>query len=238
MKAASALYDDPRVYESVHRPGTAEEAALLRDVFALHGNGGRRWLEPACGTGRLLAALAGRGFSVCGYDVSLPALDYARRRLRRFGSRARVFPGDMRSFRAPGPFDAAFNLIGTIRHLLRDADVLAHLRLVAAMLAPGGIYIVGLDLVDYDLAEDDEETWPGHVMMSLAPDRRRRRERIVNFISHGGRLIEASYDLRSYSREQWRALLAKSPLRVVDERLFPALGAPAAVRDALYVLKK
>lgn len=231
-----ALYDEPRLYEKIHREGTAEEVSLVLDLLHLHGNGGKRLLEPACGTGRLLAALARKGYTVGGYDLSEPALEYAKKRLARAGGR--IWKGDMRSFQAPGRWDAAFNLIGTIRHLMTDADVLSHLKRTAAALAPRGLYIVGLDLVDYALAEDDEETWPGHVMMSLAPDRKRRRERIINFVEDGGKVFESSYDLRSYSLEQWRALLAKSPFEVAAEHFYPEPAVPTGLRDALFVLRK
>lgn len=233
-----SLYEQPLLYERVHRAGTAEEASLLADLMALHGNGGKRWLEPACGTGRLLAALARRGMTVGGFDLSEPALAYAKKRLARFGARARVWKGDMRSFRAPGKWDAAFNMIGTIRHLMSDRDLAAHLAAVWAALSPGGLYIVGLDLVEYQLVEDDEETWPDHVMISLAPDARRRRERIVNFVTRRGQVFESSYDLRSYSLEQWRAALRRSPFETAAERFYPSLGVPTGIRDALYVLRR
>ncbi|MBI2363309.1 MAG: hypothetical protein HYV15_08020, partial [Elusimicrobia bacterium] len=64
------------------------------------------------------------------------------------------------------------------------------------------------------------------------PDARRRRERIINFvtISQEGRerLVESSYDLRSYDRGQWESLIAGSALRI--------LGAEHALGGELYAL--
>jgi SAM-dependent methyltransferase len=219
----------------------------LEDAFRRYGNGGRRWLEPACGTGRLLVRLARRGWQVCGYDINPASLDYARRRLARLGRRAEVLRGDMRDFCRPRSFDAAYNTIGTFRHLLSERDALRHLRAVARSLAPGGIYMLGFDLVDYDRAEDDEETWTAGrgrtrvrlVVVGLAPER--RRERIVNFLtvsSPGGeRSLESAYDLLTYDHAQWLALLARSPFEQVHCSLHPPLDVPAAIHDGLFVLR-
>ncbi len=240
----TALYDDPALYELLHREGTTQEARLLEDLFRLHGNGGESWLEPACGTGRLLHALARRRFRVTGYDRSKSAVAYARKRLARL-PRAEAVVGEMRSFRRERAFDAAFCLLGTFRHLSSDRDALAHLRATAASLRRGGIYILGLDLVEYARACDDEEDWScawgkkraKHHMISLAPTRQSRRERILNFVElrEGGRtrLLESSYDLRSYDLAQWKALIARSPFHVA---LAMTHGCAGGARDALFVL--
>lgn len=225
------LYREPALYERLHRAGTADEARLLVDLFELHGNGGGDWLEPACGTGRLLAALAKKGFKTQGYDLSPEAVAYARKR----GVYAEV--GDLRTWKKPKTFDAAFCLLGTIRHLMTDKELLAHLKCVAASLRRGGIYIVGLDLTDYDLAEDDEEAWEEHVVVCVAPDRKRRLERVINLVTTPDGVVESSYDLRSYDLSEWRAALAKAPFEVVDEEFFPRLEAPTGTRDALFVLR-
>ena len=191
------MYSDPRRYERYHRDGIEDEVWLLELLHERHGNGGRRWLEPACGPGQYLRLLRKRGWTAAGYDLSPEMARHAR-----------VPVGDMRSYRARPKADAAFCLQSTFRHLMTDKDALAHLRSMAASLNPGGIYVLGLDLADYAAASDDEETWPGHVMISLAPVR--RRERIINF--YDGEKHE--YDLRSYDHEQWGSLLRRSPFGV------------------------
>jgi SAM-dependent methyltransferase len=231
------LYQDPELYDRLHAEGTAEEARLLVDLFELHGNGGSSWLEPACGTGRLLSALARKGFTVTGYDSEPNAVGYAKKKLAKYGTRARVVHGDLKTFVEPESFDAAFCLLGTVRHLMSDSDLLAHLTCVAESLKKGGIYILGLDLADYALAQDDEEVWEGHVVVCVAPDRRMRRERVINLVTTDEGVIESSYDLRSYDLAQWRAILAKSPFEVAEEQLYPRLEVPAGTRDSLWVLR-
>lgn len=238
---SKSFYDVPALYDAIHLPDTPTEAAGILRVIG----GARRLLEPACGTGRLLDFFARLGRTVTGYDVSAPALAFARRRLR--GLPATVVKASMTSFRAPaGSFDAAYSLIGTFRHLLTERDALAHLRGTARALVPGGVYVVGFDLVDYDDCLPDEEGWEvvrdgrrlKHLYMTLPPDRKRRRERVINFVTAGGKVLQDEYDLRSYDLAQWRALVAKSPFRLAGvydadgRRLRPS----RATRYALFAL--
>ncbi|MEK7857656.1 MAG: class I SAM-dependent methyltransferase [Elusimicrobiota bacterium] len=248
----TAFYDLPVWYDLIHAEGTGDEVWLLERLFAAHGNGGRSWLEPACGTGRLLAGLARRGWELTGYDANERALAFARQRLKRWAGRVRLLKGRMETFKDSARFDCAFNLMSTFRHLLTDKVALAHLRSTAASLRPGGLYIIGLDLADYRYPDPDEETayasakgrkaW--HVMMTLPAEKRRRRERILNFLTlrdkSGERAVESHYDLRSYDLREWKALLAKSPFRLTA--VYNPAGRKTklseATRDAYFVLRK
>ena len=209
-RALPKLYDDPALYDLIHADGTDDEVWLLDSIAARHGNGGKAALEPACGTGRYLPGLLRRGWTVCGYDVSGKMTAYARRRLARWGKKASVVRGDMTTFKPRGRYDLAFNTLSTFRHLLTDREALAHLRLTYGALNPGGIFVLGLDLAAYGEDQPDEEVWTArrggrtikHVMMTLPPEPRRRRERIINFVTvpgaRGEKVLESSYDLRSY----------------------------------------
>ncbi|MBI4371521.1 MAG: class I SAM-dependent methyltransferase [Elusimicrobia bacterium] len=212
-------YADPALYDLLHADGTGDECWLLDRLAARHGPGGKAALEPACGSGRYLAGLRRRGWEVFGYDRSPAMAAFARRRLG--PGRAQV--GDMRNFRTQPRFDLAFNLLSTFRHLMTDRDALAHLRSTAGALKPGGIFILGLDLAEYGADAPDEEAWTvrrsgktwRHVMMTLPADRRRRRERILNFVDPpAGPLIESHYDLRSYDAQELADLIARSPFAI------------------------
>lgn len=217
-----AFYSDPALYDLIHAEGTGDEVWLLDLLARRHGRGGNKALEPACGTGRYLEGLLRRGWDVRGYDLAAPMVAFARKRLARWGERARVERGNMASYRPQGKYDLAFNLLSTFRHLLTERDALAHLRLTAGALAPGGIFILGLDLASYGRDEPDEEAWTTrrggrvatHVMLTLPADRRRRRERIINFVTAGGRVLESAYDLRSYDAKELGRLLARSPFEL------------------------
>lgn len=173
-------------------------------------------LEPACGTGRYLAGLGARGYDCLGYDVNARALAFARRR------GCRVARGELARFRPTGTFDCVLCLVGTFRHLLSDAAARAHLANTAQALAPGGLYVVGLDLCDYRSPRGDDEVWHVargrrealHAMTTTAPDARRRAERVHNFIAwRDGRregTLESTYVLRSYDWPQWESVIAGS----------------------------
>jgi SAM-dependent methyltransferase len=225
--SGGGFYDDPELYDLIHADGTDDEVWLLDRIAHLHGNEGKAALEPACGTGRYLAGLLRAGWDVTGYDLSPKMAAYARKRLARWGKRASIARGDMISYRPRKKADLAFNLLSTFRHLADDRDALAHLRLMAESLNPGGVYVLGLDLAAYGQDEPDEEVWIArrggrtltHVMMTLPPDKRARRERIMNFVTvptpRGQKVLESFYDLRSYDARQLARLLLRTPFSLV-----------------------
>jgi SAM-dependent methyltransferase len=203
------LYDNPALYDRLYAEGTKEEAEFLLTLNERHGNGGRDWLEPACGTGRYLRELSRLGQKAAGYDRSLKMLAYAKKR----APRAALWRGELTAFEKPRAFDAAFCLHNTFRHLLTERDAVSHLKRVAASLRPGGLYILGLDLTGYD-GEGDEESFDDMVVMCLPPDRERRRERVVTFFRKGRETFEDAYDLRSYGRGELLKTLGATPFQL------------------------
>jgi len=185
------LYLTPALYDVVNRPGTAAEVdALERVAQRFAPSGASRWLEPACGTGRYLAVLQNRGFTVAGYDPLPGMLEYAGRRLgrRTRGWQLNVasFTSDARDISSLGPADVAFCPVNSLRHLPDDAAVLAHLGQIRQLLAPDGVYIVGLDLLRAE-TWPDEDLWEGargslHVrqlVQYLPPEPGERFEQVV-----------------------------------------------------------
>lgn len=222
MSALAKFYADPALYDALHAEGTDDEVWLLDLLARRHGNGGKTALEPACGSGRYLAGLLRRGWLAHGYDLSPKMVAYARKRLAKYGARARVDRGDMVSFKPKRTYDLAFNLLSTFRHLLSEREALSHLRVTEAALNPGGLFILGLDLAAYGEDLPDEETWTAraggrtltHVMMTLPATARRRRERVINFVTvpekGRTRVLESAYDLRSYDSGELASLILKT----------------------------
>ena len=153
-------YETPRYYDIVFRGGTSHEADFLEGALWKYGpRSGKRVLEPACGTGRLVAELARRGYRVLGFDQSLPMLSYARRHVRRVS--AQFLRAQLEQFNVPGRFDLAHCLVGTFKYLLTEHDARLHLESVADALRPGGIYVLGLHLTDYASTSRTRERWVG-----------------------------------------------------------------------------
>lgn len=239
MTRLPKFYRDPALYDLIHAEGTDDEVWFLDLLAKKHGNGGKTAFEPACGSGRYLAGLLRRGWTVMGYDLSTEMVKFSRARLSRWGGKAKVVRGDMTSFRPKKRYDLAFNLLSTFRHLLTDRDALAHLRATAAALNPGGIFILGLDLAAYGEEFPDEEVWTSrsgvtHVMMTIPATARRRREKIINFVESKGKILESAYDLRSYDAAEMSALLARSPFRV--EACYGYDGRPARLGGPMRAL--
>lgn len=247
-----SLYDCPQWYDIVHAAGTAAEVTQLERINRKFGTGGRRWLEPACGTGRFLRVLARRGYRAVGYDANPRMLDYARQRFRARSLSAELVEGDMTTFVRPGAFDVAFNLINTFRHLLEPLEALAHLNCIARSLRPGGVYVLGVDLVDYDDPQPGEDTWTArrgscqvrHIMFNIPPEPHLRHERIINHLivdkPSGRETYHSHYDLLSYSLAEWLYLLDESELQCVAAFDFDwqSIDINGYTRDANFVLKR
>ncbi len=114
-------YDYPQYCDIAFQAYTQREADFIEAACRKYCRFDvRRFLEPACGSGRLLTGLAARSYQVTGFDISQPALSYLRRRLTRRRLRAETFEAEMSDFRLGRPVDAAYCTISTFRHLLTE----------------------------------------------------------------------------------------------------------------------
>jgi len=189
---APTFYSLPEVYDILHAAGTAQEVSGLERIARRFVQSvplaEQTWLEPACGSGRYLRVIAGRGRKVIGFDISSGMVEYANRsieaRLARRSSTARrsnnaatlastpsspvahvadltTFARTMGRVIRPGSVDFAFNLINTIRHLPSDRAMLDHFEQMAKILKPGGVYALGLSLSSYGFEISSEDIWIG-----------------------------------------------------------------------------
>ncbi|MEM1072331.1 MAG: class I SAM-dependent methyltransferase [Planctomycetota bacterium] len=251
------LYADPKVYDILHGPGTAEDVDAIERIERRWAEGAPEvWLEPACGSGRYLRVAAKRGRRVVGFDLSSGMIGYAQDRMTRLGldSRASLFIADMCRFAErvePGSIGVAFNLINTVRHLGTDRDVLRHFDEVARCLDTRGVYAVGISLTVFGLEPPSEDHWMGrrgrcevvqHIqyMPPLDPmgDRREQVYSHVTVTRPSGETHQPSnYWLRAYDLDQWRDVIDRSCLTVrgvVDAEGVPC--EPTAPGYAIWVL--
>ncbi|MEL6431702.1 MAG: class I SAM-dependent methyltransferase [Planctomycetota bacterium] len=220
-------YESPRYYDAVFDVDTNVEADFLEAVFERHADRSprarRRSLEPACGSGRLLAALAERGWNVHGFDLEPEMVRYSRERLRSAGLSGTAVRGDMADFRARGSFDLAHCLVSTFKYLLREEDARAHLACIARALRPGGVYALGFHLSDYAAGLGDRESWSVKskglsvrcTITSDAPDRRTRTERVESRLrldeDGSRRELVTRWRFRTYDAAQVKRLLRSVP---------------------------
>ena len=228
--AAIDWYDTPLYYDIVFDADTPKEASFLLAMLARHGRLKRRKgdppidvLEPACGSGRLVAELAARGARVTGFDRSRAMLDFAAERLAARGVRAELAEAALEDFRVPGRFDLAHCLVSTFKYLQDEASARSHLACVARALRAGGVYVLGFHLTDYTDRARNRERWVArragtHVVCNIQgwpADRRRRLERVRSrlVVRERGRerRAETNWTFRTYDVRQVRRLLAAVP---------------------------
>lgn len=250
-------YDYPQYYDIAFRSETNLEADFIEAACEKYcAAGAMRLLEPACGTGRLVAELAARGRQVVGFDLSESSLRYLKRRLARRRLEAEIFRADMADFSLKKPVDAAYSTFDSFRHLLAEATALGHLRSVARCLRPGGIYLLGFHLLPPDADENCIERWSERqgrtevtvTLRVLTTDRRRRVEnlRVCLLVRKGARefRLRHEFPFRIYTAGQFRRLLAKVPeLELCDVYDFwyeidHPLVLDDQISDTVFVLRK
>ena len=117
--------------------------AGLAVLERLAGPGGRA-IEFAIGTGRVALPLAGRGLEVAGIDVSEPML--ARLRAKPGAGAVRAGIGDFTATRVPGEFRLVYLVWNTIQNVTTQDEQVATFRNAAAHLAPGGRFLVEVNV--------------------------------------------------------------------------------------------
>jgi SAM-dependent methyltransferase len=219
-----SCYDYPQYYDLAFRSETRAEVAFIEALCRKYcAFPVRRMLEPGCGGGRLVVALAGRGYDMVGFDLNESSLEYLLRRLKRRRLRAEVFRADMAEFRPTLPVDAAFTAWDTFRHLTSERAARRHLECMAASLRRGGIYILGFHLLPADVPDQRLERWSARhgstqvtVTLDVATaDRRRRIEEIRLHMQVQTRSrdlqLRTQFPFRIYTARQFRKLVASVP---------------------------
>ncbi len=193
-------FNYPQYYDIAFQAYTQREADFIEAACRKYCPfAPRRFLEPACGSGRLITELAARGYQVTGFDISQPALSYLRRRLTRRRLRAETFEAEMSDFRLGRPVDAAYCTISS------------------------GIYVLGLHLLPLGVDKEDAECWTerrGETIVTvtlrvLRIDLRRRIEnvRVCLLVRRGSKELRLRHDFqfRTYTARQFRWLLDSVP---------------------------
>ena len=140
----SADFDRLAVYYDLEHHDITDDLPVLAE-FARASPGGPI-LELACGTGRVLPALAAAGQPVVGLDYSKAMLQRAQRRLAEESSSSVVWllRGDMRAFRLRTRFGLIVVAFNSFMHLMTQRAQEQALRVIARHLRPDGRVIVDL----------------------------------------------------------------------------------------------
>jgi SAM-dependent methyltransferase len=142
-----AIYRRPDDYDLEHEGRDEDIDGLVR---LIHARRPGRVLELAAGSGRLTLPLARvgarEGFDVVGLEPVKEMRAAAKQKLKDESAPVRqrltFEDGDMRSWRAPSPFDVIVCADSSVTHLLTLDDQLATWRSAFANLRPEGLFIV------------------------------------------------------------------------------------------------
>jgi SAM-dependent methyltransferase len=210
--------DDAELYDIAFDWDISDETDwLLRRL----GPDCRKVLEPGCGSGRMLEALAGRGLEVTGIDLSEPMLQLARRRL---GERGRLVLADMTDFDLADTFEGAVSPINTLLHL--DPDQLSsHLASMARHLEQHARYLVQVGLIEpgqwEPFADSHWEASRGETTLRVAwvddeldvargISRQRSRIEVVAG-PRAGEILEEVHEMTAWTPQTWTQAIEASP---------------------------
>jgi SAM-dependent methyltransferase len=177
-------------------------------------------LEPGCGAGRMLEALADRGCQVVGIDRSPRMVELSRRRL---GTRGDVVEADMTQFDLGRTFDGAVCPINTLLHL-SPAELERHLHRVAQHLEPRTRYLVQVGLVEageepsagshWEAARGDTSLrveWVDEELDLVSGTSRQRSRIEVLSGPRAGEIVEEVHEMTAWTPAAWAAAIAASP---------------------------
>jgi SAM-dependent methyltransferase len=117
-----------------------------------------RIFELGAGTAPYLEEWHKRGYAYWGLDLSPAMIEFAREKGRLLGIEAKFVLGDMRDLdRGLGPFDLAYVLLGSL-YVRSNGEFLDHLDRIAAVLAPGGLYLLD-SFVWFRIFHDYKRSW-------------------------------------------------------------------------------
>jgi SAM-dependent methyltransferase len=214
------LYEnDAELYDIAFDWDISDEADWLVETLQA-----TRVLEPGCGGGRMLEALADRGCGVVGIDVSTAMVGLARGRL---GSRAEVIQADMTDFDLSRTFDGAVCPINTLLHL-SPARLGGHLHRMARHLEPRSRYLVQVGLVEAGAEPFAGSHWEASrggtslrvdwvdEELDVARGVSRQRSRIeVLSGTRAGDVVEETHEMTAWTPTIWAAAIEASPFEQV-----------------------
>jgi SAM-dependent methyltransferase len=211
------------IYDLAFDWDVSEEVAWMHSCL---GDECRSVLEPGCGSGRILEALARRGLEAVGVDRSPQMIELARKRLHGLDNAAVVL-AEITDFSLNRLFDGAVCPINTLLHL-SPTDLAHHLDAMATHLPQGARYLVQLALYgpkvqkaeleasNWEIARGDTALRINWSTEDVDPSRARLRQRSGIEIASGpraGDVLEETHEMTAWTPARWQAALDRSPFR-------------------------
>ena len=236
-------------FYELDKPEAPPDAFDFYEAFAREAQGPIH--EPMCGTGRFLLPLLAQGLDISGSDTSPQMLEQCRKNAQRRGLTPALSQQALQSLRCERAPSLMFIPSGSFGLLLDDELVMAALRHVHQVLAPGGTFLVEAELL-HPSPPQTSGTWGGRWVER--PDGARL---IISWLSQysgapniassvhryelvkDGQLLAQEYEdfrVRTYEPAEFRGLLERAGFAQIEafqpyERV--AVSAPEQTEDAL-----
>ncbi len=221
------IYDYPLYYDILMGWDRDVEASFYDAALRLYGAPeGGRLLEVACGTGQIALRLATLGWQVTGLDLSRRMQDYLETAARERGVPVRTVRANMTTFTLGELQDAAICPGGSFAILQDNASALGHLEAMAAVLRPGGAYVLE---IEFAVGEGEARSTPaeGEEWSMCRGGIEVRAEGDGVSVEDRGRGVRLRLDwgvkLRRYTGSGFAALVAQSGAFAI-EMCYPEAG--------------
>ena len=155
-----SLYALPELYHLAFSWDLTDEIEFYQSIFKQSPFPVKNILEPACGSGRYFQILENAGYNVHGYDVSQDMIAYAKSLIQTLNLQSCTAEvADMISYKSDKLYDAALNPVNSFRYLLKDKEIIEHLKNTAEMLRPGALYIIEFCYAFVDTKSEYKQEW-------------------------------------------------------------------------------
>jgi SAM-dependent methyltransferase len=216
-------------FYELDKPDAPPDAFEFYEAFAREASGAIH--EPMCGNGRFLLPLLAQGLDISGSDTSPHMLATCAARAERLGLRAQLSEQALETLTCPVAPSLLFIPSGSFGLLVDDAQVLAALRRVHEVLAPGGVFLVEAECLQ-SAAPELSGIWGGRwveradgakvlfswlVQYSGAANITTSLHRFE--LVQNGRLLATEYQdfrVRSYDPAEFRALLQRAGFAQIE----------------------
>ena len=134
--------DLAQIYDHVMRHVDYRQwANYIQSVFTRFGVTPKDILELACGTGAMACILDDRGYRMTGVDRSERMIAVAKQKALDAHRTIRFQAGDMVRLPVSGSYDAVLCLYDSINYIMEEADILAMMNRLRAVINAGGLFI-------------------------------------------------------------------------------------------------